>query len=42
VREFVEDGVTFALASVADERGDDFDEERFAAVTLEHYVPAPV
>jgi hypothetical protein len=33
--------VTFALASAAGERGDEFDEDRFADVTVEHYVPAP-
>jgi predicted RNase H-like HicB family nuclease len=42
VRELVEDGVTFALASAAEEQGDDFDEDRFTGVTVEHYVPAPV
>jgi predicted RNase H-like HicB family nuclease len=41
VRQLVGDGVTFALASVAEERGDRFDEDRFAEVTVEHYVPAP-
>jgi predicted RNase H-like HicB family nuclease len=40
VRALVEDGVTFALASAAEERGDKFDEERFADVNVEHYVPA--
>jgi predicted RNase H-like HicB family nuclease len=42
VRQLVDDGVTFALASAADERGEGFDEGRFASVTVEHYVPAPV
>ena len=41
VRRLVEDGVTFALASTAEDRGEDFDEERFDRVTVEHYVPAP-
>ncbi len=41
VRRLVEDGVSFALAGAAEERGEDFDEARFAAVGLEHYVPAP-
>jgi predicted RNase H-like HicB family nuclease len=41
LRALVEDGVRFALASAADERGEDFDEDRFAGVTVEHYVPAP-
>jgi predicted RNase H-like HicB family nuclease len=41
VRLLVEDGVSFALASAAAERGEDFDESRSASVTVEHYVPAP-
>jgi predicted RNase H-like HicB family nuclease len=41
VRQLVADGVAFALASAAEERGEAFDEERFADVSLEHYVPAP-
>lgn len=41
VRALVEDGVAFALASAAEDRGEDFDEDRFADVTVEHYVPAP-
>ena len=41
VRGLVDDGITFALACAADERGERFDEERFAAVAVEHYVPAP-
>lgn len=40
VRQLAEDGVTFALASAADDRGESFDERRFADVTVEHYVPA--
>jgi predicted RNase H-like HicB family nuclease len=41
VRHLVIDGITFALAGAAEERGDAFDEARFAGVTIEHYVPAP-
>ncbi len=41
VRALVEDGVAFALASAAEDRGENFDEDRFADVTVEHYVPAP-
>ena len=41
VRQLVADGVTFALAAAAEERGEGFDESRFAEVTIEHYVPAP-
>jgi len=41
VRQLVEDGVTFALASAAEDRGEAFDEEQFAGMELEHYVPAP-
>jgi predicted RNase H-like HicB family nuclease len=41
VRRLVEDGVTFALASAAEDRGEEFDEARFADVALEHYIPAP-
>ena len=41
VRQLAENGVSFALASAAEERGEAFDEERFAAVIVEHYVPAP-
>ena len=37
----VQDGVTFALASVADEQGDDFDEERFAAWPSSTTFPRP-
>lgn len=40
-RRLVADGVTFALASAAEDRGEDFDEQRFADVNVEHYVPAP-
>lgn len=42
VRELVGDGVSFALASGAEDRGEEFDEARFAEVMLEHFVPAPV
>ena len=41
VRQLVDDGVTFALASAAEDRGDGFDEGRFADVAVEHFVPAP-
>jgi predicted RNase H-like HicB family nuclease len=41
VRELVADGVTFALASAAEERGEKFEETRFDELTVEHYVPAP-
>jgi predicted RNase H-like HicB family nuclease len=40
VRQLAEDGVSFALAAVAEEHGESFDEVQFADVTLEHYVPA--
>jgi hypothetical protein len=40
VRELVEDGVSFAPASAADDRGEAFDETRFANVRVEHYVRA--
>jgi predicted RNase H-like HicB family nuclease len=41
VRRLAEDGVSFALASAAEDRGQSFDEDRFASMSLEHYVPAP-
>jgi predicted RNase H-like HicB family nuclease len=41
VRRLAEDGVPFALASAAEGRGEAFDEEQFASVSVEHYVPAP-
>jgi predicted RNase H-like HicB family nuclease len=41
VRQLAEDGATFALASAADERGELFDEERYAGVALEHHIPGP-
>ena len=41
VRALVEDGVSFALASAAEDRGETVDEARYADVSLEHYVPAP-
>lgn len=41
VRGLVVDGVSFALANEAEERGETFDEGRFAEVVLEHFVPAP-
>jgi predicted RNase H-like HicB family nuclease len=40
-RGLADDGVSFALASAAAERGEAFDEEQFASVSIEHYVPAP-
>lgn len=40
-RQLVEDGVSFALASAAEDLGESFDEARFAAVKVEHYVRAP-
>ena len=41
VRQLAEDGVTFALASAVDDRGEGFDEQHFASLNVEHYVPAP-
>jgi predicted RNase H-like HicB family nuclease len=41
VRQLVEDGVSFALASAAEDRGESFDEACFADTKVEHYVPAP-
>lgn len=41
VRQLVDDGVAFALASVAEDRGDNFDETRYSGVSVEHFVPAP-
>ena len=41
VRQLVEDGVAFGLATAAEDRGDEFDETRFASVAIEHFVPAP-
>jgi len=41
VRRLAEDGASFALASAAEDRGESFDEVRFAGLNLEHYVPAP-
>ena len=41
VRALAEDGVSFALASAAEDRGEMFDEEHFVSVNVEHYVPAP-
>jgi predicted RNase H-like HicB family nuclease len=40
VRQLAEDGVSFALASAAEDRGESFDEGQFASVSIEHYVPA--
>jgi predicted RNase H-like HicB family nuclease len=41
VRQLVDDGVTFALASAAEDDGGDFDETHFAEARIEHFVPAP-
>jgi predicted RNase H-like HicB family nuclease len=41
VRRLVDDGVPFALASAAEDRGEGFDEGAFADVVIEHYVAAP-
>jgi predicted RNase H-like HicB family nuclease len=41
VRRLAEDGVSFALATAAEDRGAAFNEEEFASVSIEHYVPAP-
>ena len=41
VRRLAEDGISFALASAAEDRGHAFDEHRFASVSTEHYVRAP-
>jgi predicted RNase H-like HicB family nuclease len=41
VRQLVDDGVTFALATGAEDRGEVFDETRFAGAAVEHFVPAP-
>ena len=41
VRQLVEDGVSFALAGAAEDRGAGFDESQLGDVALEHYVPAP-
>ena len=42
VRELVGEGITFALASAAEDRSEGFDEARFASIAVEHYIPAPV
>ena len=41
VRRLVQDGVAFALASAAADRGEGFDESRFTEIAVEHFVPAP-
>jgi predicted RNase H-like HicB family nuclease len=41
VRGLVNDGVSFALAGAAEDRGEVFDEARYARVAVEHFVPAP-
>ena len=40
VKGLVEDRVSFALAAAAEDRGESFDDSRFARIALEHYVPA--
>lgn len=40
VRALVNDGITFALASAAEDRGEPFDESRYAGTAVEHFVPA--
>ena len=42
VRQFAEEGVSFALAGAAEDRGEAFDEGRFASLQIEHFVPPPV
>jgi predicted RNase H-like HicB family nuclease len=41
VRRLAEDSMSFAVASAAEDRGETFDEEHFASVSIEHYVTAP-
>jgi predicted RNase H-like HicB family nuclease len=41
VRRLAEDGVSFALASTAEDGGETFEEDAFASVHIEHYVPPP-
>jgi predicted RNase H-like HicB family nuclease len=41
VRRLAEDGVPFALASEAEERGEGFDEQHFVGADLEHHLAAP-
>lgn len=41
VRALVNDGIAFALASVAEDAGEPFDESRYADVQVEHFIPAP-
>lgn len=40
-REMAQDGVAFGLACQAEDRGEAFDQRRFARVSVEHYVQAP-
>ncbi len=40
VRQLVDDGVAFALASAAEEHGEAFDQGRFAAVTTTRDAPS--
>ena len=41
VRRIADDGLRFALASAAEDRGEAFNEQSFASMDVEHYVPAP-
>ena len=41
VRRLAEDGISFALASAVEDRDHAFNEDRFASVSIEHYVRAP-
>jgi hypothetical protein len=41
VRGLVADGLTFAHAAAAEVRGEPFDENRFSAAVVEHFLPAP-
>ena len=41
VRRIADDGLRFALASAAEDRGEAFNEQRFVSMDVEHYVPAP-
>jgi hypothetical protein len=41
VRSLVDDGLSFALACAAEDRGEVFDEALYSDVVVEHFVPAP-
>ena len=41
VRRLADDGVSFALANAAHDRGEMFDVKAFGSRSLEHYLPAP-